>query len=105
MASMLLPLVIMMTVWMFFFGGNKEAPPPPPDLVTTQIESLGKTIEAYARHHEGVYPLKLDLLVPLYLPQVPGGYTYTVEPGAFTLVNVGSHQQYTSAKGLEKVTP
>lgn len=105
LSSMLMPLLIMMLVWTFIIKPKNEPPPPPPDLVTTEITSLGKTIEVYARHHGGEYPLKLDLMVPLYLPAVPGGYTYTVEPGAFTLVNVGTHQQYISGKGLENKAP
>lgn len=105
LTSMLLPLLIMMLVWHYVLAPKKEAPPPPPDYVSTEITALGKTIELYARHHGGTYPLKLDMMIPLYIPSVPGGYTYTVEPGAFTLVNVGTHQQYVSGKGLENPAP
>lgn len=103
--AQLLPLIIMMVVWYYVLRPKPQAPAPPPDLVTTEITGLGKTVDLYARHHGGQYPLKLDMLVPLYMPAVPGGYTYTVEPGAFTLVNVGTRMQYIGGKGLEKPAP
>lgn len=101
---MLLPLLLMWFAYQLMFPAKKEAPPPPPDYVSTEITGLGKMIEVYAQK-EGQYPLKLDQMVPLYIPSIPGGYTYTVEPGAFTLVNVGTHQQYVSGKGLENPAP
>ena len=103
--AQMFPLILMMMLWWFFLKPKPAPPAPPPDLVTTEITGLGKTIDLYAKHHQGQYPLKLDLMIPLYLPSIPGGYTYTVEPGAYTLVNVGTHQQYIGGKGLENPAP